>query len=763
MEKEYRILIVEDLSSDAKLAGLEIGSVLKNYEIKVIETEEDFIQSLQVFDPHLIISDLYLPSFDALSVLKIVQEKSPNIPVIILTGSMDEATAVDCMKAGATDYIIKQHLKRLGQAVLNALEQSRIKLEKIETENELKKREEIYRFMFANNPQPMWIYDLETLAFLEVNQAAISHYGYSRKEFLSMTLKDIRPPEDIPALLKDVELTKRKYNPAGEWRHLKKNGELIYVEIVSHSITFNNSKARHVLVKDITAQKKAIEALKFSEEKYRTIFENVQDVFYQTNTEGVIIDVSPSVKYFYEFPREELIGKSISAIYSNTEEREALLKTISEKGEVRDYPLRIKTKSGVTKFISINAHLILDYEGKPHHIDGSIRNITERIDLFQKLFTAKEKAEESDRLKTAFLHNISHEIRTPLNAIIGFSGFLEQSELSPGERKEYLDIIFESNNQLLAIINDILIISTIEAGQVKIQELQFDLNEVMNNIYKNFKSDFKRKNLDYEMEIGNQGSGSIIISDENKLIHIISNLLSNALKFTHQGSVKFGYAVEDKFIEFFVEDTGIGISIEEQDRIFDSFYQIDNSISRVYGGTGLGLSISNAYIELLGGKIRIKSSLGKGTTFYFTIPYKKAVTDINKNLSNDFREEISSIRTKTILVAEDEENNFALFCAMLRPRGYEIVRAKNGLEAIEMCQSNPNISLVLMDIKMPVKDGFEATSEIKKIKPGLPVIAQTACAHSSDKARALECGCVDYIAKPFKRNELIELVEKYIS
>ena len=204
MEKEHRILIFEDLSSDAKLAKLEIGSVLKNYEIKVVETEDDFIQSLQVFAPHLIISDFYLPSFDGLSVLKIVKEKSHNTPVIILTGSMDEDTAVNCMKAGASDYIIKQHLKRLGQAVLNALEQSRIKLEKIETENELKKREEIYRFMFANNPQPMWIYDLETLAFLEVNQAAISHYGYSRKEFLSMTLKDIRPPEDIPALLKDV-------------------------------------------------------------------------------------------------------------------------------------------------------------------------------------------------------------------------------------------------------------------------------------------------------------------------------------------------------------------------------------------------------------------------------------------------------------------------------------------------------------------------------------------------------------------------------
>lgn len=763
MEKEHRILIVEDLSSDAKLAKLEIGSVLKNYEIKVVETEDDFIQSLQVFAPHLIISDFYLPYFDGLSVLKIVQEKSPNTPVIILTGSMDEDTAVDCMKAGASDYIIKQHLKRLGQAVLNALDQSRIKIEKINTENELKKREEIYRFMFANNPQPMWIYDLETLAFLEVNHAAIGHYGYSRKEFLSMTLKDIRPPEDIPALLKDVELTKRKYNPAGEWRHLKKNGELIYVEIISHSITFNNSKARHVLVKDITAQKKTLEALKFSEEKYRSIFENVQDVFYQTNIEGLIIDVSPSVKYFYEFSREDLVGKSIAAIYSITEEREVLMKTIFEKKEVHDYPLRIKTKSGIIKFISINAHLILDSEGKPHHIDGSIRNITERMELFQKLFAAKEKAEESDRLKTAFLHNISHEIRTPLNAIIGFSGFLEQSELSPLERKEYIDIIYDSNNQLLSIINDILNISTIEAGQVKIQESQFDLNEVINNLYKHYKSEFVRKNLVCELELGFLDREAIIISDENKLTQIISNLLNNALKFTHHGFVKFGYTVKDEFIEFFVEDTGIGISTVEQDKIFERFYQIEKSISRIYGGTGLGLSISNAYIELLGGKIWLDSSLGKGTTFYFTIPFKKTKPDVTKNLIFNSGEETRLTYTKTILVAEDEEYNYALFCAILRPLGYEIVRAKDGLEAVDMCRSNPNICLVLMDIKMPLKDGFEATYEIQKIKPGLPVIAQTACAHSSDKSRALECGCVDYIAKPFKREELIELVEKYIS
>lgn len=428
----------------------------------------------------------------------------------------------------------------------------------------------------------------------------------------------------------------------------------------------------------------------------------------------------------------------------------------------KPYNIEFKIRNHLTGEI-IDIHSICEYDTENQILFGSIQDITEKNIILENLIGAKEKAEESDRLKTAFLHNISHEIRTPLNAIIGFSGFLEQTDLTPEDRKSYIDIIFQSNNQLLSIINDILNISHIETGQVVIRETKTNLNLIIKNLYNQFQTEAEKKNLTIRLFAEASDSEAMILTDESKLIQILSNLLNNAIKFTEKGSIEMGYKIEGESLEFFVKDTGIGIPVCEQSRIFERFYQVDKSISRLYSGTGLGLSISNAFAELLGGRFKLVSEPGKGSTFFFTIPYKKAgqIPEAESRFVQKSKPEMNM--KKTILIAEDEESNYALIQAMLKAYDYNLIRAVNGQDAINQCMVNAEISLVLMDIKMPLKDGFEATSEILKFRPGIPIIAQTAYAHPSDRNRALECGCVDYISKPFEKKQLLSLIEKYVS
>jgi CheY-like chemotaxis protein len=375
--------------------------------------------------------------------------------------------------------------------------------------------------------------------------------------------------------------------------------------------------------------------------------------------------------------------------------------------------------------------------------------------MMKELILAKVKAEDSDHLKTAFLHNVSHEIRTPLNAIVGFSGFLNDPGLLPEKRKNFTDIILQSSDQLLSIIDDIIRIASIEAEQEKIQENEININLICRLIKDQFSPKIPDKNVTLSFKTNLADNEAIIITDTTKLTQILTNLIGNALKFTQQGYVNFGYTVKNNQLEFYVEDSGMGIPSDMQDVIFNRFRQIETTDTRKFGGSGLGLSISKAYVEMLGGRMWLTSELDKGSVFYFTIPYKKVnpkvLPDIPtiKGLPFEFK------KPKTLLIAEDEDSNFMLLEALLSDMGMNIIRAVNGLEAVEFCKINPHINLVLMDIKMPVMDGYEATIRIKEFKPDLPIIAQTAYSTEADKNKAFACGCSDFMIKPLQRELLL--------
>jgi len=378
-----------------------------------------------------------------------------------------------------------------------------------------------------------------------------------------------------------------------------------------------------------------------------------------------------------------------------------------------------------------------------------------------ELIKAKEKAEEYSELKSVFISNISHEIRTPMNGIIGFSELLNKEGIDEGKMKHYSKFIIKNGKELMVLVNNLLDISKIETGTIELMKSEFEVTELLNDLYKNYKPIANSKFIDLlqEKEIGNHQS--IIYADKNKIQQILNNLLTNAIKFTDKGYIKFGCHFEEQFIRFYVEDTGIGILKENQAAIFERFTQVDKGLSRSYGGTGLGLAICTSFVSLMNGQIWVNSEFGKGSTFSFTLPYGKIggkTTD--KNLSNTKKNK--DWKNYTVLIAEDEESNFLYLKELLLVTNINLLHASNGQEAIQFCETYPNIDLILMDIKMPVLHGLDATKAIKRIRPDLPIIAQTAFARADDKEDATEAGCSEYIAKPLMPNDLIALLEKYL-
>lgn len=374
-----------------------------------------------------------------------------------------------------------------------------------------------------------------------------------------------------------------------------------------------------------------------------------------------------------------------------------------------------------------------------------------------ELLQAKEKAEESDRLKSAFLANMSHEIRTPMNGIIGFVDLLKEPDITPEEYVEYLDIISSSGQQLVNIINDIIDISKIEAGEVAVSEKSINVPKLLNEVCLTFKIQSETKGI--KLYNANPEEELFIISDETKIRQIVTNLIGNALKFTFEGEIVVGFENKGAYLQFYVKDSGIGIPPEFHQSVFERFRQVEASLTKKAGGTGLGLSISKALVTILGGNIWLESIQNKGTTFFFTIPVVPGQPiDYHGNEEHD---DNFQWHEKKLIIAEDEETNFIYLNKILESTGINILRAPNGLECVKLMNENPDVGIVLMDIKMPIMDGYEATRIIKNQYPKVKVIAQTAYALANDREKVKEAGCDDYIAKPIDKDILFKMLAKY--
>jgi len=390
-------------------------------------------------------------------------------------------------------------------------------------------------------------------------------------------------------------------------------------------------------------------------------------------------------------------------------------------------------------------------DGKPLRMLGTHIDITER----------KLAAEESDRLKTAFIANISHEIRTPMNGILGFTELLKDPHLADEEQTEYIDLIHQSGQRMLNLVNDLMDISKIDAKEVKLDITETPVNQALRELKDFFTLEANKKGLRLTCTVGLSDQKSIILTDSVKLNQIVTNLVQNSLKFTTSGGIDFGYSKKDDMLEFYCIDSGIGIPTCKREKIFERFHQVDNSLTRNHEGAGLGLSITKAFVDMMGGTLMVESSEGAGSKFSFTLPYTPAPPTVQHEVTTG-RLTVDKHSELCMLIAEDDDVSALLLKKNLKNDNVTIISAQNGWEAVNLVQHHPEINIVLMDIKMPVMNGFEATRLIKERRPDLPVIAQSAFTSQEDREKAKQAGCDRFITKPIKRSDLFEMMAELL-
>ncbi len=500
----------------------------------------------------------------------------------------------------------------------------------------------------------------------------------------------------------------------------------------------------------------------------RSLIDSSPDLIFFKDMESRFVGCNKAFADYLGLEEQDMVGHTDADFYSY-ETAETYLradkKILSDRIPIRSEEW-ITFPDGRRRLMDTLKVLNFDNAGEPVGIVAISRDITEREEIQQKYIEAKEKAEESDRLKTAFLANMSHEIRTPLNSIIGFSNLLADEDIPASDKTEFVKHINHGSENLLNLIDDIIDIAKIEAGQLTVSMEPCNLTDLMEEIFQVHSEILKKKGKDHIVlarEYNPSPQGDMIMTDTLRLRQVLVNLIGNAIKFTNEGSITFGYSINDKQVKFVVKDTGIGISPEGLQVVFERFRQDTKHGPRHPGGTGLGLAISRHIVQLLGGDINVVSRQGEGSVFSFHIPCEAVPEIQEKGQPKTVKSKISDWSGKTLLVVEDVDSNYDYIMAALSRTGINILRARAGEEAVEICLSGQPVDIVLMDIVLPVADGYEATRKIRENKPSLPVIAQTAFGRPGDEELSREAGCSDYINKPIRFRTLIEVLGKYLN
>ncbi|MFP4366846.1 MAG: PAS domain S-box protein [Bacteroidales bacterium] len=637
-------------------------------------------------------------------------------------------------------------------------EEQRIILEKSYFEN-----------IFKAAPEAIVITDNES-KIQRINDQFKNLFGYTEVEVIEQYTQAILvPPKKEAESEVFNHIVSKERSIIRETKRLKKGGVPVSVSIVGAPIAINEEQIGvFKIYRDITEQKNTKEALLESQEKLRNIFENSPDPIAVTTLGGIIINRNNAALELFRFKGNN-VHKDFSCIQlvakKDHKRAYSFIKAVIKKGHVKNKTFTLEKSDGSHFFAEVSASLLKNKYMEPANLIIIVKDITERILYERHLEEAREKAIESDKLKSAFLANMSHEIRTPMNAIIGFSKLLSSKGTTESDNREYIEIIKNTSNTLLNLIDDIIDFAKIEAGEVSIKQTACDVHKIMRELHSFFKKEQFRNqkiNIDLVLNIPSPNKDLILLTDKNRFRQIFSNLLSNAIKFTKKGKVEFGYKIKNNKITFYVRDTGIGIEEDKQQIIFERFRQVEFNYMKNFGGTGLGLAITQNLVKLLGGKIMVESKKGKGSVFRFTLPFIK-IDSPDKNF-NKKSHKMSNYdwKGKVILVVEDNELNSRLLQRIMEPTGAEIIFARDGKPAIEACRSNKNIDIVLMDIQMPEMDGYEATRMIKSIRPELPVIAQTAYAMAEERERIIAAGCDDYLAKPIRQKDLFSTLSKYL-
>ena len=759
----------------------------------LIFTVQSGIEGLNVAqkeNPDVILLDLVMPVMDGFETCKRIKEDEnlKRIPVIILTALRTDAQSrIKTLQLGAEAFLSKPIDEAELVAQVNTM--IRIKkseetirdenqrLEKLVHERTQKLQEELeerkkteakneeLRFLLQSgleSPQNMILILIDpTYHYINLNSvhknSMKTSYGIDVK--IGMNILDCITNDDDRMRAKnnyDLALAGISHLTIEEFGEL----ERYYFENRYNPILNDRNEvigATSFSI-DITERKRTEDELR---KLWRAVEQSPASIII-TDTNGDIEFCNSKASETTGYTKEELIGTNPRIFQSgetSAETYEEIWDHITAGNEWRG-ELHNKKKNGVLYWESISMTPIMNAKGQIMNFLAVKEDITKQKEYIAELKEAKHKAEENDRLKSAFLANISHEIRTPMNGILGFADLLKAPKLSSEEQSTFIHVIEQSGKRMLNIINDIVDIAKIESGQVNINIQEVNLNQLMKDLQTFFGPEIEGKGIAFTYTIELPDQSSTLNTDLIKLTQILTNLLKNAIKFTKTGAIIYGYTIKDKKVEFYVKDSGAGIAPDQKEIIFERFTQGSILLTRNYEGAGLGLSISKAYVEMLGGEIWLESELEQGATFFFTIPYHENATEQIEAPENS--NETNNRTPMTILIAEDDENSMNFLCEILKNQHTKILLANNGKEAIDIVKSDSNIDIILMDLKMPIMDGFEATRQIKLLNPLLPIIAQTAYAFADDAIKAKQAGCDEYISKPINRKLLISKINQLI-
>ncbi|MBK0403940.1 PAS domain S-box protein [Adhaeribacter sp. BT258] len=629
--------------------------------------------------------------------------------------------------------------------------------------------------IFESGSHMMWSVN-NALEITSYNQNFYNYFFPANSKSLPFNLETSGLPEafgeSFPVLQQSYQQVFQGINQHFELKLERPDGTTNWREIYLNPIYLRDGSFEEVsgISLDITEKKLSQLALARSEEKFRSIFESFQDLYYRTDRDGYVLLMSPSVQEILGYSQTEVLGMHSIELYDNPQERENLIKAVNQLGKVQNFEVSLKKKSGEVRKVLINARQLRDESGHPLGMEGVCRDVTELKQIEAELIRAKELAESSLQAKTLFLANMSHELRTPMNGIIGMIDLLNQTSISE-EQAEYVETLRKSSDALLAILNDILDLSKIQAGKLVIHETGIDLFDTLDKIYSLFQNRANHKNLDFALHI-EPDVPRYIITDETRFLQILSNLTANAIKFTNSGAVnifvKKKRESDGKFmLEVKVQDSGIGITEENKKLLFTNFTQLDDTSTKSFGGTGLGLAISKQLSELLGGEIGLNSVYGEGSTFWFTIATRIAENseEIVKNMqaTKDAAVVTENFENEPyVLLVDDNQINQKVALKLLNKLGCRCDVASNGYEAIEFAAVHP-YDIIFMDIQMPEMDGVEATAQIKDmlLLDCPPIIAMTAYSMKDDAEKFMNQGLDDYISKPVKSAELFNIIQKW--